>query len=89
MSQLSRFVTKNLRYPSIARKAKLEGRVFFRFVINEQGAIKNVRVLKGVSPELDAEATRLIRRMPNWLPARIDNRIVASLYNIPINFSLN
>lgn len=89
MRQLGEYLRKNLRYPQSARMGRVEGRVFINFMISEQGTIEQVRVLKGLSPELDAEAVRLVQNMPNWKPGRQDGKAVACRYNLPINFSPN
>jgi TonB family protein len=89
MSRLGQYIEKNLQYPKIAQEAKLAGRVFIRFVITKQGAIEKVQVLKGVSPEIDAEAVRLVEKMPNWLPGKTNGQAVDCQYNLPINFSLD
>jgi TonB family protein len=87
MSKLGQYIQENLRYPKTAQAAGLSGKVFIRFLINKQGAIEKVKVLKGISPEIDAEAIRLITRMPNWIPGKVYGQAVDCFYNIPINFS--
>ncbi|WP_162386963.1 energy transducer TonB [Spirosoma endbachense] len=88
MNKLGQYIQENLRYPKAAQAAGLAGRVFIRFLINKQGGIEKVQVLKGISPELDAEAVRLVASMPNWLPGKVDGQAVDCLYNLPINFSV-
>ncbi|AUD00843.1 energy transducer TonB [Spirosoma pollinicola] len=88
MSKLGQYISENLRYPKAAQAAGLSGRVFIRFLITKQGAIENVKVLKGVSPEIDAEAIRMVASMPNWLPGKVDGQAVDCFYNLPINFSV-
>ena len=88
MRQLGEYLRKNTYYPPAARMNGLEGRVFVTFIVSEQGAIEAVRVLKGLSPELDAEALRLVRSMPNWRPGKQDGKAVACRYNLPVNFRL-
>jgi protein TonB len=87
MSKLGQYIQENLRYPKVAQAAGLAGRVFIRFLITKQGAIEQVKVLKGISPELDAEAIRLVTSMPNWLPGKVDGQAVDCFFNLPINFS--
>lgn len=79
---------KNLRYPATAREARLEGKVFVAFIVNEQGGIEDVRVIKSLDPEIDAEAVRLVQEMPTWIPGKVKGKPVACRYNLPINFSL-
>lgn len=88
MSKLGQYISENLRYPKVAQAAGLSGRVFIRFLITKQGAIEGVKVLKGVSPEIDAEAIRMVASMPNWVPGKVDGQAVDCFYNLPINFSV-
>ncbi|QHV94574.1 energy transducer TonB [Spirosoma endbachense] len=88
MSKLGQYISDNLRYPKAAQVAGLAGRVFIRFLITKQGAIEGVKVLKGVSPEIDAEAIRMVATMPNWVPGKVDGQAVDCFYNLPINFSV-
>ena len=60
-----------------------------QFVVERNGEIKRTKVLRSVSPELDAEACRVIKAMPQWKPGKKDRKKVACLYNLPILFSLN
>lgn len=89
INKLTEYFRTNLRYPKSAKASRLEGKVFVTFIVSEQGAIEEVRVLKAVDPDLDAEAVRVIQRMPTWEPARQSGRAVACRYNIPVNFALN
>ena len=88
ISKLGQYISENLRYPKTAQAAGLAGRVFIRFIITKKGAIEKVQVLKGVSPEIDAEAIRMVASMPNWLPGKVDGQAVDCFYNLPINFSV-
>ena len=87
-AQLAQYLQQNLRYPETARAANLGGRVFIHFLINKQGGIERVEVLKGLSSELDAEAVRLVEQMPAWYPGKVAGQAVDCFYNLPINFSL-
>ena len=64
-----KFISENIRYPKEAMENAVQGRVFVMFVINEDGSISNLEVVKGVSPSLDAEALRVVGLMPKWKPA--------------------
>lgn len=83
-----RFLQENLRYPKKARDAGDQGTVFVSFVIRKDGRIANVAVLRGVSPELDAEAVRVVKEMPAWTPARQRGEAVNVQFNMPIRFVL-
>ncbi|GAB3905796.1 hypothetical protein GCM10028803_37190 [Larkinella knui] len=88
MNKLGEYIRTNLKYPEAARKAGQEGRVFVSFIVNEVGGIEEVQVLKSLGPELDAEAKRLIEKMPTWIPGKQAGRAVACRFNLPVNFRI-
>ena len=85
---LMKFLSENVRYPEEAHKAGVQGRVIANFVVEKDGSITNAKVFKSVSPELDAEALRVICSMPNWTPGMHNGKPVRVKYTIPINFKL-
>lgn len=85
---LFEFFAKNIKYPAEAFEKKEEGRVYLTFVIEKDGSISNVKVARGVSPSLDAEAIRIIKSMPTWTPAKVKGKIVRVAYTAPITFKL-
>ena len=85
---MERFLSENIRYPQKALKEGLEGTVVVELVVEKDGSLTNIRVIRGVAPCLDEEALRVINMMPKWKPARQHNRIVRSLYRIPVPFTL-
>lgn len=89
VSQLMHFLQTNLRYPTPARENGIQGTVFVSFVVEKDGAITNIKILRGVNPDLDAEAMRVVRMMPNWDPAYQDGENVRVQFNLPIRFVLN
>ncbi len=88
LAAMEKYLKDNLRYPETAREAGLEGKCYLRFVINEDGSITNVKITRGVPdcPECDAEAKRLIKTMPLWLPARVNGKPVRSYFDLPVRF---
>lgn len=82
------YLSKNLVYPSFARKAGIEGKVVIKFVVDEDGGITNVRVLNGIGGGCDEEATRVISDMPNWTPGYQNEEPVRVYFTIPITFRL-
>ena len=70
------------------QQAKIEGRVIVRFVVGSDGSVSNVEVMRGVSPELDAEAIRVVSMMPKWIPGKQRGKAVAVKYTMPIMFRL-
>lgn len=88
LKTLMTYLAKNIHYPEQAKKQGIQGRVFVHFVINKDGSISNVRVLKGLSPECDAEAVRAVENMPHWIPGEQKGQKVRVAFNLPIKFSL-
>lgn len=82
------WLNKNLIYPISAIEKGIQGNVVVQFVVEKNGMVTNPTILKGVSPELDAEALRVISSMPIWIPGRQSGRPVRVKYVIPITFRL-
>lgn len=85
---LFEFISKNVKYPEDAVKKKVEGKVFVTFVVDTDGKITDVSLLKKVFPSLDAEAIRVISAMPNWIPGRQKGQVVRVKYTVPLIFRL-
>lgn len=81
-----KYISKNVKYPNKAIKNNDQGKVFVQFVVEKNGKISNIEVLRGVSKELDKEAMRVVRKMPKWFPAELDGKPVRSRMRIPFNF---
>lgn len=88
MSQLVRWLTQNLKYPETAKNDKVSGKVLVSFVINADGAVADVKLVKAVDPRLDREALRVVRMMPKWQPGLINGKPCKTLVNLPIVFKL-
>lgn len=88
MKELMTFLSQNVRYPEAAHKAGQQGRVIANFVVEKDGSITEACVVKSVSPELDAEALRVISSMPNWIPGMQNGEAVRVKYTVPITFRL-
>lgn len=88
MQACMKFLGEHIRYPETALNAGIEGRVITNVVIDQYGSVVDVEVLEGVSPELDAEAVRVLRMMPKWTPGMKDGKPVRVKYTIPINFRI-
>lgn len=83
------YLAQNLKYPIEAQRAKIQGKVFVTFVVNQDGSISDIQVLKGIGHGCDEEAVRVVGRMPNWVPGRQSGRAVKSRFNLPIAFRLD
>ena len=86
---LMQYLQQNLRYPTMAREAGIQGTVFVTFVVERDGSISDVRILRGVGGGLDEEAVRVVRGMPRWTPGRQRGQAVRVQFNLPIRFVLN
>ncbi|MBP5318239.1 MAG: energy transducer TonB, partial [Paludibacteraceae bacterium] len=85
---MRKFIASNLRYPAACAETGIQGRVVCQFVVNKDGKIVDVEVIKKVHPDLDAEAVRVIKKMPAWTPGRQGGKAVRVKYNVPIRFKL-
>ena len=85
---MMKYLSQNIQYPPSAAKNNVEGRVILQFVVEKDGQIGEVKIVRSVDPELDAEAVRVIKTMPNFIPGRQDGKPVAVWYTIPISFKL-
>lgn len=85
---MSRWLSKNIKYPLIAQENNIQGRVVCQFVVNSDGKIVDVQVVRGVEASLDAEAVRVIKSMPAWTPGRQGGKNVRVKYTLPIRFKL-
>ena len=88
MPGLMKYLSANIRYPEAAHKAGTQGRVTVQFVVGKDGSIGNVGILRGVDPNLDAEAIRVISGMPKWKPGTQKGEPVNVRYTVPVMFRL-
>lgn len=86
---LFKYLSDNVKYPVIAQENGIQGRVICQFVVNKDGAIVDVEVVRsGGDPSLDKEAVRVIKSMPNWKPGKQRGKAVRVKYTVPVNFKL-
>ena len=88
VSAFRNYVQKNIKYPTVAAENGIEGTVFVKFVVDTDGGISNVEVMRGVDPALDDEAKRVIRNAPKWEPGKQRGKPVRVQFTIPIVFKL-
>lgn len=87
-SQLFKFLNDNVKYPVIAQENGVQGRVICQFVVNRDGSIVDVEVVRSVDASLDKEAIRVIKSMPKWSPGQQRGKPVRVKYTLPVNFKL-
>jgi TonB family protein len=85
---MEKWVYQYLKYPESAIVKGIQGRVTVEFIIEKDGKVTNVRVVKGVSDELDAEAVKVISASPKWRPGRVKGNKVRTSIAIPVEFKL-
>ncbi len=85
---LKQYLGENIQYPPSAAANSIEGTVFIEFVVDTNGSIINVKVLRSVDPDLDAEAIRVVKAMPKWKPGEQQGKKVRTTYVLPISFRL-
>lgn len=88
MAGLMQYLSKNIKYPTIAQENGTQGRVTVQFVVNADGSIVDAKVIRGVDPYLDKEALRVINSMPKWRPGMQRGKAVRVKYTVPVMFRL-
>jgi TonB family C-terminal domain len=86
--QFMKWLTRNLRYPSVAQSQRIQGKVVISFIINKDGSIASPTIVQSADPLLDREAMRVIRMMPHWKPGLQDGKPCRTMFAIPVNFQL-
>lgn len=88
MNECLKFISENVKYPAIAHKKGITGRVIVQCTIEKDGTVSNVKVARSVNEELDKEAMRVIETMPKWTPGKMKGEPVRCKYSLPITFNL-
>lgn len=88
MQALMQYLNENIRYPEAAIKAGVQGRVTLQFIVDKDGSIDDVKILRSVNPDLDAEAIRVIKMMPRWEPGTHKGKPVRVKYTVPVMFRI-
>ena len=85
---LFEYLSKHIKYPVIAEENGIQGRVIVTFVVERDGSITDVKVVKSVDPSLDKEAQRVVKSMPRWIPGKQNGSAVRVKYTVPVTFRL-
>ncbi len=85
---LQKWIATHVKYPAVARENDIQGKVFVRFVVTSKGNVDKVQIIRGVDPLLDAEAVRVVKKLPRWKPGMQRSKPVSVWYTVPINFKL-
>ncbi|GAB3518049.1 energy transducer TonB [Emticicia fontis] len=89
VNEMYKFLGKTLKYPSAAQRQNVEGRVYMSFVVEKDGSITDVHVMKGIGFGCDEEATRAVKLMPKWIAGKQNGRNVRVRFTIPVSFKLD
>jgi periplasmic protein TonB len=86
--ELYNFLGNNIKYPVMAKESGIQGRVFVTFVVERDGSITDVRIIRGIGGGCDEEAIRVVESMPKWQPGKQRGKPVRVQYNLPVRFKL-
>ena len=87
-TELMKFLHDHMKYPAVAEENGIQGRVICTFVVERDGSITDVKVIKSVDPSLDKEAIRVLKSMPKWIPGKQNGSAVRVKYTVPVTFRL-
>lgn len=87
-SALYKYLTKSIQYPTMAQESGVQGRVYVTFVVEVDGSITDIRILRGIGGGCDEEAMRVVKEMPRWVPGKQRGQSVRVQFNLPVRFVL-
>lgn len=85
---MMKFLSDNIVYPEVSRKAGIQGVIYANFIIEVDGSLSNIKILRGLNQECDEEVIRVISMMPNWTPGMQRGKPVRVYFNLPVRLSL-
>ena len=88
LDALSKFIADNIKYPQLAKENNITGRVFVSFVVEKDGRVGQVKILRDIGGGCGNEAVRVVKMMPKWKPGKQRGKAVRSQFNLPVNFDL-
>jgi protein TonB len=89
VNEMIKFLGENIKYPPTAKEKGISGTVYITFIVEKNGLVSNVNVLRGIGAGCDEEAIRVIKMMPKWKPGTQRGQAVRVQYNVPIKFTLD
>lgn len=87
-AELLKYIVSHIKYPTMAAENNIQGRVVVKFVVGKDGRVGEVVVVRGKDPDLDKEAVRVVKTLPNFIPGKMNGQAVSVWYTLPINFKL-
>ena len=88
-SNFMKWISENIKYPTVTAENGIQGRVHCQFIVNADGSISDVTVIRSIDPSLDREAIRVLQSMPRWKPGMQQAKAVRVKLSVPVNFRLN
>lgn len=88
LTELMRYLSTSIKYPALAKESGIQGKVFVSFVIEKDGSVTDISILRGIGGGCDEEAVRVVENMPKWIPGKQRNMPVRVRFNLPIKFTL-
>lgn len=88
VNEMMRYLHEEIRYPQLAKESGIQGKVFVTFVVEKDGSVTDVSILRGIGGGCDEEAIRVVESMPKWIPGKQRNVPVRVRFNLPIKFTL-
>ncbi|QPH37655.1 energy transducer TonB [Pedobacter endophyticus] len=89
ISNFMNYLGKEIKYPNVAKKNHVQGKVHLSFIVEKSGELKDIKVIKGLTTETNAEAIRVLKSSPKWNPGLVKGKPVRVKYHLPINFKLS
>lgn len=89
LEALAKFLAENIQYPQLAKENNITGKVYLTFVVEKNGTVGNVKILRDIGGGCGAEAVRVVKSMPKWKPGKQQGQAVRTQFNLPIGFYLN
>ena len=83
-----KFLKNNIIYPNMARESGIQGTVYVTFIVEKDGSLSDVRILRGIGGGCDEEVIRIVKKMPKWKPGRLDDKPVRVQFIMPVKFTL-
>lgn len=88
LEALGKYLSENIKYPALAKENNITGRVFVSFVVEKDGHVGNIKILRDIGGGCGAEAVRVVKAMPKWKPGKQRGKPVRSQFNLPVSFEL-
>ncbi len=88
MLKFADYVKTHLNYPDLAKQNNVQGRVFLTFIVEKDGSLSDIKVVRGIGSGCDEEAVRLLKKGPKWIPGKQNGYVLRVMYTLPVSFKL-